>query len=69
VVVAIGRPVADGLVLWADSGEVVPVHRGDQDPISAAAEVLEEADQAIRGKKYGNAEYKSYQTSSRSAFA
>jgi len=64
VVEVIGRRVADGLVLWEDLGEVVPVHRGDQDPISAAVEVLEEADQAIRGKKYESAEYKSCQTSS-----
>ena len=63
-VAAIGHRVADGLVLWADLGEVVPVRRGDQDPISAAAEVLEEVDQATRGKKYESAEYKSCQTSS-----
>ena len=62
--VAIGRRVADGLVLWVALAEVVPVRRGDQDPISAAAEVLEEADQAIHGKIYGNAENKSYQTTS-----
>ena len=49
--VAIGRRVADGLVLWADLGEVIPVRRGDQDPISAEGEVLEAADQVTRGKK------------------